>query len=187
MIGKNFRTGPASQQQVFELPHSTARLTSPIDGKDRIISSRTLNKFPLVIVATTTTAAALADWREQITILVTVAGVSVLAIAILLFVVVRKLLLQHRAVAAPADAGKAAPRHRRQQHDAGPAAVRRLRSASSSATAAISRCTASPPTSSSPAAASATSSPTARRPAPSPATSRNTSTWCCVTSNSAMP
>src|SRR4051794_25818936 len=35
MIGKNFRTGPALQQQVFELPHSTARLTSPIDGKDR--------------------------------------------------------------------------------------------------------------------------------------------------------
>ena len=64
MIGKNFRTGPASQQQVFELPHSTARLTSPIDSKDRIISSRTLNKFPLLIVATTTTAAALADWRE---------------------------------------------------------------------------------------------------------------------------
>src|SRR5205085_5954796 len=61
-----------------------------------IISSRTLNKFPLVIVATTTTVAALADWREQITILVTVAGLSVLAIAILLFMVVRKLLLQHR-------------------------------------------------------------------------------------------
>jgi diguanylate cyclase (GGDEF)-like protein len=96
MIGRNFRTGPASQQQVFEIPHSTARLTSPVDGKDRIISSRSLNKFPLVIVASTTTVAALADWREQITMLVTVAGLSVLAIAILLFVVVRKLLLQHR-------------------------------------------------------------------------------------------
>ena len=97
MIGKNFRNGPASQQQVFELPHSTTRLASPIDGKDRLISSRALTNFPIVIVATTTTSAALADWREQIGILIAVAGLSVLAIAILLFLVVRKLSQQHRA------------------------------------------------------------------------------------------
>src|SRR4029078_8503202 len=44
----------------------------------------------------TTTSAALADWREQISILIAVAGLSVLAIAILLFLVVRKLSQQHR-------------------------------------------------------------------------------------------
>ena len=97
MIGKNFKSGPASQRQVFELVHSTSRLTSPIDGNDRLISSRALEKFPLVIVATTTTSAALADWREQISILISVAGLSVLAIATLLFLVVRKLSQQHRA------------------------------------------------------------------------------------------
>src|SRR5216684_5417777 len=42
MIGKNFKSGPASQQQVFELTHSASRMTSPIDGKDRLISSRAL-------------------------------------------------------------------------------------------------------------------------------------------------
>ena len=98
MIGKNFRTGPASQQQVFELDHTTSRLTSPIDGKDRLISSRALTKFPIVIVAATTTIAPpLADWREQISFLIAVAGLSVLAIAVLLFLVVRKLSQQHRA------------------------------------------------------------------------------------------
>ena len=97
MIGKNFRTGPASQQQVFELAQTTSRLTSPLDGKDRVISSRGLSKFPIVIVAATTTAAALADWREQIAILIAVTGLSVLAIAVLLFLVVRKLSQQHRA------------------------------------------------------------------------------------------
>jgi diguanylate cyclase (GGDEF)-like protein/PAS domain S-box-containing protein len=97
MIGKNFRTGPANQQQVFELAHSTSRLTSPVDGNDRLVSSRALNKFPIVIVATTMTSTALADWREQIGILITVATVSVLAIAVLLFLVVRKLSQQHRA------------------------------------------------------------------------------------------
>jgi diguanylate cyclase (GGDEF)-like protein len=95
LIGKNFRTGPASQQQVFEQPRTTSRLTSPLDGKDRLISSRALSKFPIVIVAATTTSAALADWREQIAILVAVTGLSVLAIAALLILVVRKLAQQH--------------------------------------------------------------------------------------------
>jgi len=96
MIGRNFKTGPAAQQQVFELARSTSRLTSPVDGQDRVIASRALTDFPIVIVATTTTSAALADWREQIQILIVVAGLSVLAIAGLLFLVVRKLSEQHR-------------------------------------------------------------------------------------------
>ncbi|QOZ34230.1 EAL domain-containing protein [Bradyrhizobium sp. CCBAU 53421] len=96
LIGKNFRTGPANQQQVFELPESTSRMTSPVDGKDRLVSSRALTKFPIVVVATTTTEAALANWREQIGILIAITAASVLAIAILLTLVVRKLLQQHR-------------------------------------------------------------------------------------------
>jgi diguanylate cyclase (GGDEF)-like protein len=97
MIGKNFKSGSASQQRVFELARTTSRLTSPLDGEHRVISSRALGKFPIVIVAATTTAAALADWRAQISILIAVASLSVLAIAILLFMVVRKLSQQHRA------------------------------------------------------------------------------------------
>jgi len=95
MIGKNFKTGAAGQLQVFERPSSTSRLTSPIDGRDRLISSRALTDFPIVIVATTTTDAALADWREQITMLIVVAGLSVLAISALLYLAVRKLSQQH--------------------------------------------------------------------------------------------
>jgi diguanylate cyclase (GGDEF)-like protein/PAS domain S-box-containing protein len=97
MIGRNLRTGPEDQQKVFELDHYAARLASPVDGQDRLIASRALVNFPIVIVATTTTAAALADWREQISILMAIAGASGVAIAVLLFLVVRKLLQQHRA------------------------------------------------------------------------------------------
>ena len=96
MIGKNFKAGPPAQRQIFELAQSSSRLTSPMDGQDRLISSRALSNFPIVIVATTTTAAALADWREQIAMLIVVAGLSVLAISVLLFFVVRKLSQQHR-------------------------------------------------------------------------------------------
>ena len=95
IVGKNFKRGPAVQQQVFELPATSTRLTSPLDGKDRLIASRALTAFPMVIVASTTTKAALADWREQIAMLVTVAGASVLAIGMLLVLVVRKLSQQH--------------------------------------------------------------------------------------------
>ena len=97
LIGKNFKTGATGQPQILALAHSTSRFTSPIDGEDRLISSRALTNFPIVITASTTVSAALADWREQIAILITIAGVSVLTIAGLLFLVVRKISHQHRA------------------------------------------------------------------------------------------
>ena len=97
LIGNNFKTGPDAQRRVFEQPRTTSRLTSPIDGLDRLISSRALTNFPIVIVATTTTSAALADWRDQIGMLIAIAALSVLAIAALLSLVVRKLSQQHRA------------------------------------------------------------------------------------------
>ncbi|MGE0287834.1 MAG: EAL domain-containing protein [Bradyrhizobium sp.] len=96
LIGKNFRSGPANQQRVFEEPATASRLASPLDGKDRLMASRALTRFPLVVVAGTTAESVLADWREQIAMLVAIAGASVLAIAALLFLVVRKLSLQHR-------------------------------------------------------------------------------------------
>ena len=97
MIGRNFKTGPAHQRALFDKEHGSTRLASPMDGRDRLISSRALANFPIVIIATTTVATALADWHEQIVFLVIVAGLFVLVIAALLFLVVRKLSRQHLA------------------------------------------------------------------------------------------
>jgi diguanylate cyclase (GGDEF)-like protein len=97
MIGRNFKTGaPEVRRKIFELAQYSTRLTSPVDGEDRLISSSALVNFPVVIVATKTTASALADWQEQMRILIAVASASALAIALLLFLVVRKLSQQHR-------------------------------------------------------------------------------------------
>ncbi|SDH34253.1 diguanylate cyclase/phosphodiesterase [Bradyrhizobium sp. Rc2d] len=96
LMGRNFKTGPFSHQRVFGLDHFAGRFVSPIDGDDRLISSRALPHFPILIMATMTRAAALADWREQIGILISVAASSALAIAGVLIAVVRKLLEQHR-------------------------------------------------------------------------------------------
>ena len=97
LVGNNFRTGPNVQRRIFEQPRTTSRLTSPFDGQDRLIASRTLTNFPIVIIASTTASAALADWREQMGLLIAIAVLAVLAIAALLFLVVRKLSQQYRA------------------------------------------------------------------------------------------
>jgi diguanylate cyclase (GGDEF)-like protein/PAS domain S-box-containing protein len=97
LMGRNFRNGPFEQQRIFGLNHFAGRFISPVDGEDRLISARALPHFPILMMATTTRAAALTDWREQIGLLISVAGASALAIAGVLIAIVRKLLEQHRA------------------------------------------------------------------------------------------
>ncbi|TYL91335.1 EAL domain-containing protein [Bradyrhizobium rifense] len=96
MMGHNFRNGTFERQKIFVLDHFAGRFVSPVDGEDRLVSARALPHFPILMMATTTRAAALADWREQIGILISVAGASALAIAGVLIAIVRKLLEQHR-------------------------------------------------------------------------------------------
>ncbi|MCK1360014.1 EAL domain-containing protein [Bradyrhizobium sp. 199] len=96
LMGRNFKNGSFAHQRVFGLDHFAGRFVSPVDGDDRLISSRALPHFPILMMATTTRAAALTDWREQIGILISVAASSALAIAGVLIAVVRKLLEQHR-------------------------------------------------------------------------------------------
>jgi diguanylate cyclase (GGDEF)-like protein len=74
----------------------TLRLTSPIDGQERLASVNTLQQFPLAVVASMTVDAALADWRAQTRFLVLVAILSAIVIAAMLSLFVRKLLQQHR-------------------------------------------------------------------------------------------
>ncbi len=96
MIGQNFEASPVHRQLLTNSDHGTMRLTSPIDGLDRLAAARMLNEFPISIIATTTVSAALADWREQTRFLIAVAALFVLLIAGVLFLVVRKLSQQHR-------------------------------------------------------------------------------------------
>ena len=96
MIGQNFGEGPFFQHTLLKANQGTLRIISPVDGQDRLGSARLLNNFPIVVIATTTVSAALADWRDQIRFLVAVAGLFVLVITAMLFLAVRKLSHQHR-------------------------------------------------------------------------------------------
>jgi PAS domain-containing protein len=96
MIGRNFKIGPALQTALLNLGHGSARLISPIDGQERLASIQSLSRFPLSVVATTTTAAALADWRAQTKFLIVAAGLSAIVIAVILALIVQRLARQHR-------------------------------------------------------------------------------------------
>ncbi len=96
MLGQNFANGPFFQNVLSKSDHGTLRLTSPVDGLDRLGSARALTKFPIVVIATTTAAAALADWRAQVRVLIVAAGLAMLVITAMLFLIVRKLSHQHR-------------------------------------------------------------------------------------------
>ena len=96
MIGSNVQESPIYHYISSPNGRGTIRLTSPIDGRERIASAYTLKNFPITIVASKTVAAALADWREQTRFLILAAGFSVLVITAMLFFFVRKLLQQHR-------------------------------------------------------------------------------------------
>jgi diguanylate cyclase (GGDEF)-like protein len=96
MIGSNVRSSPIYHYISSPSGHGTIRLTSPIDGQERVASAYALKSFPISIVASMTVAAALADWREQTRFLILVASFSVLVITAMLFFFVRKLLQQHQ-------------------------------------------------------------------------------------------
>ena len=94
LIGRNFSKGPFFEV-LANADHGNARNKGAVDGRDRLGSVRQLSNFPIVVVATTSVSAALADWRGQTRLLIGVAGLSVLVIVVMTFLITRQLSLQH--------------------------------------------------------------------------------------------
>jgi diguanylate cyclase (GGDEF)-like protein len=93
LIGKN-----ASHSPLFDVLSGAdhGNIRAMIDGRERLGSVRQLSNFPIVVVATTSVSAVLADWRDQTRLLIGVAGLLVLVIVVMLFLIIRQLSLQHR-------------------------------------------------------------------------------------------
>jgi diguanylate cyclase (GGDEF)-like protein/PAS domain S-box-containing protein len=96
IIGKNFKVGSTAQAAVLSLDHGTSRLVSPVDGSERLVAVRSLARFPLTVVATTTVDSALADWRAQTKFLIIAASLSAIIAAVILMLIVRRLSWQHQ-------------------------------------------------------------------------------------------
>ena len=76
MAGRKFNTTRLLQLVLTKGGRQTLRVQSPVDHQDRLGSAAELSRFPMVIVATNTIAAALSDWREQTGFLIVVASLS---------------------------------------------------------------------------------------------------------------
>ncbi|CCD85741.1 EAL domain-containing protein [Bradyrhizobium sp. ORS 285] len=97
MLSQNYRAAPIFRQILAGDGNTTGIFSSPVDGEQRVGASHRLTSYPLIVTATTTVAAALTDWREQMRFLIAVGVTSVLLIAGMLAVVVRRLISDHEA------------------------------------------------------------------------------------------
>jgi diguanylate cyclase (GGDEF)-like protein/PAS domain S-box-containing protein len=95
-VGRRFKNAPLLQKVVAEGGLQTLRVKSPVDDQDRLGSAASLDHFPIVVVATRTISAVLADWAAQTRFMIAAAGTSALVIAFILFLIVRRLTLQNQ-------------------------------------------------------------------------------------------
>ncbi|WP_439395394.1 EAL domain-containing protein [Bradyrhizobium sp. PMVTL-01] len=96
LIGRSFRDAPLMRKVLTKGGQHTLRVKGPVDLEERLGSAASLKHFPLVIVATNTTAAALADWRQQTGFMVTTAALSAAVIALILYLIIRQINRQNR-------------------------------------------------------------------------------------------
>ncbi|HEV2157044.1 EAL domain-containing protein [Bradyrhizobium sp.] len=104
MIGTSYKNAPLMSKVLAKGGQHTLRVTSPVDGEERLGSAASLNHFPLVIVATSTMSAALADWRQQTGFMVTTAALSATVIAVILYLIIRQINRQNREAQARIEA-----------------------------------------------------------------------------------
>ena len=64
-IGRSFSESEVFSNILLKSDHGTVRKTSVIDGVERLVSARSLGHYPIAVVATTTLADALANWRSE--------------------------------------------------------------------------------------------------------------------------
>jgi diguanylate cyclase (GGDEF)-like protein/PAS domain S-box-containing protein len=96
LIGRNFSSN-LSFSEINAHDGIASGTFSPVNGEPRIGAAHRLSELPIVITATTTVSAALANWHEQMGFLIGVGTASIILITIMLYVVVRRLIADHRA------------------------------------------------------------------------------------------
>jgi diguanylate cyclase (GGDEF)-like protein len=96
IAGRKFQSPQLVRRVLAEGGTVSGTFTSAITGKERLGAASTLNGFPIIVLASTSVETVLADWHRQMRFLVGVGAVSVLTVAILLFLAVRRLSREHR-------------------------------------------------------------------------------------------
>jgi diguanylate cyclase (GGDEF)-like protein len=94
-FAKTLSDSPLIQQTSTD-GYATMPIVSPDDGQERLTSARSLEHYPVYIVAQKAGSAVLAPWREETRTFVTAAGLAALIVCCMLIVIVKYLREQHR-------------------------------------------------------------------------------------------
>ena len=97
VIGHNVANTPAFQRALAVDGNISGRFTSARLSEDKVGAVRSLTHFPILIVATTKTSTALADWRAQTKLQFSAAALAVVVVIAMIFLIVRQLRRQHAA------------------------------------------------------------------------------------------
>ena len=97
VIGHNVGNTSAFQRAQAVDGDISGRFTSARLSQDKVGAVKPLTHFPILIVATTSTSSALADWRAQTRLQFYAAALTVAVIIAMVFLIVRQLRRQHAA------------------------------------------------------------------------------------------
>jgi len=97
MVGRNVSSSPPFQRASAADGNISGRFVSNATGIDQIGAVRSLNHFPILVVAATKTETALADWRWQTRLQFFAAVLAVVVVIVTIFLIVRQMQGQHRA------------------------------------------------------------------------------------------
>ena len=97
LVGRNVANAPAFRKALALNGNVSGRFVSAVDAEDRVGAVRSLTHFPILIVVTTRTSNALADWRAQTKLQFCAAVLAVIIVICTIFPIVRQLRRQHDA------------------------------------------------------------------------------------------
>jgi diguanylate cyclase (GGDEF)-like protein len=97
VVGRNVSDFPAFRRALEMNGNVSGRFISHVGVEDKVGAVRSLHNFPILIVATTKTETALADWRAQTRLQFFAAVLAVIVVIATIFLIVRQMQRQHRA------------------------------------------------------------------------------------------
>jgi len=100
LIGFNVAGSEAFERALAVDGNLSGRFTSARLSEDKVGAVKSLKHFPILIVATTPTATALADWRAQTRLQFFAATLAIVVVIVMVFLIVRQLRSQHAAAQA---------------------------------------------------------------------------------------
>jgi diguanylate cyclase (GGDEF)-like protein len=95
VAGQNVARSPSFQRALALNGNISGRFKSALQGEDRVGAVRSLTHFPIMIVATTKTETALADWRAQTKLQFCAAALAIVVVVFMIYLIVRQLRRQH--------------------------------------------------------------------------------------------